>query len=140
MLSGRAAELVEAIGEDRALALLQSRGGTEINIPVHGEGSQLERILGTEACARMIAYFGPGKLRLPMGPERGQTARRARGMQLFAQGRSTRDVAQLCDVAERTAERWKSERHNGQVTKQRLPAPERQLLLPFDTNDIDRAG
>lgn len=112
-LSGIAGEIEEVIGLDLAVRLLKARGGTEIAIPARIPGSQLEQLVGREAAARMLGYFGAGKLRLPLGGVRGQAAynaaRKARALGMLRAGRSLREVALGCDLAMSTVSKYRDE-------------------------------
>lgn len=126
---GVAAEIAETIGEAAALSLMAERGGTEVKIPVRVKGSQLARIVGTEACQLMIAKFGPGRLLIPLGPARGQKGRRTAAMQMLREGKSVRDVARACDLHERSVWNFRATlRDRGQIGRD-----DSQGQLPFDS-------
>lgn len=126
-LHGLAAEIASVIGEDETLALLTSRGGTEINIPAEPSGSALEALVGLDAAEALVDHFGVTKITLPCGHLRGQRGRRARGVRLLLAGRSTREVALACDVHDRTVDGWRQ----GLVAQGSLGPQDAQPRLPL---------
>lgn len=137
MFRGVAAEIAELIGEATTLRLLRARGGTVIFLPVRAKGDVISDLIGEDACAALIDYFGAGRLALPIGPGRGAGARRAQGINMFRDGRSITDVARACEVDARTASRWRAESQTGSDAR---PVDRDQLQLPFDTGSPDHAG
>ena len=106
-LTGRAAEIAEAIGPDAALRLMAHVGGTEVNIPVRAEGSALAAVVGLEVAELAARAFGPGKMTVPTGSLRGARGRRARGLCLLMDGASIGAVATACDVHMQTVKGWR---------------------------------
>ncbi len=65
-LPGQAGEIEEVIGLDAAVALIKARGGLTVEVPSsRAENTALARIVGAEACQKMIDYYGPGRLPIP---------------------------------------------------------------------------
>lgn len=58
--------IVDEIGEDAALRLVDEFGGTRINLPKHPtERTQLGRMLGVETAGRLVALMGWGEFLVP---------------------------------------------------------------------------
>ncbi len=58
--------IVELIGEEAALALMERHGGAEIYIPLHADGSRLVADIGYAATSALAAYFGRERLKVPL--------------------------------------------------------------------------
>lgn len=121
-LPGRAGEIEGVIGLEATVRLLRWRGGCAIELPVHPERSELARRIGLEDARALVAYFGPGRLLLPMASARGQGFRRAQAIALLRAGRSVTEVALECDLHSRTVIRLKA-----QIEAEDQPE------LPFDS-------
>ncbi len=119
--TGVASEIAELIGDEATAALVNLRGGMEINIPKKAKGSQLASIVGEENAAIIIRGLGTGKVRLPHCGMRGVSGRRARAKEMLVDGASHNTVALACDLHIRTVEKYSQELGN-----------ERQMQLPFD--------
>ena len=102
-------ELSEVIGVGAAAALCDEHGGTTITVPGRQRASHpIVRTVGAEAAKKLHAYYGPGRLSLPLGPTRGEAGRRAHAARLIEMGYSVAEAARLADVHERTVWRTKA--------------------------------
>lgn len=61
------AHLVELIGEEAALRLLEARGGVRVYVSDPAEGRVLAEIVGLDAAAAMRAKYGSTRVKLPVG-------------------------------------------------------------------------
>jgi len=61
------ARLVERIGAEAALKLLEARGGTRLWIPESAEGGVLAGIIGLDAAQAMHRHYGKGEIKVPLG-------------------------------------------------------------------------
>jgi hypothetical protein len=61
------ARLVETIGEEATLRLLEARGGTRLWIPVEAEAGVLASIVGLDAAVKMYGKYGRGEIKVPLG-------------------------------------------------------------------------
>ena len=98
MLPGVLAEIAEVAGEEAALAIAKVRGGTQIYVPPVPENDHwLCRLIGREeakaVCDRLTCGVGPRRVDLPVSPERGAAAVRAKVDAMIREERSERDIA-----------------------------------------------
>lgn len=56
----------DVAGIDAALTLCLEKGGQRILIPMHPEGSELEKIVGQEAAHKIAAKFGNERMGVPI--------------------------------------------------------------------------
>jgi DNA-binding NarL/FixJ family response regulator len=61
------AHLVNLIGGDAALRLIEARGGTRIYVSEPEEGRALVEIVGLDATRKMRATYGATRVKLPVG-------------------------------------------------------------------------
>lgn len=61
------APLVELIGEEAALRLLEARGGVRVYVADPAEGRSLADIVGLDAAAAMRRKYGSTRIKLPVG-------------------------------------------------------------------------
>lgn len=108
-MSDLAAQIEALIGEELSRLLLRRRGGCQMVIPVHARGSMLAEIVGVDAAEDMIREFGPGRITLPCGDQRGPKARRAEARRMLEAGASIQQVALACDLHTRTVSRYRAE-------------------------------
>ncbi|WP_425091987.1 hypothetical protein [Tropicimonas sp. S265A] len=121
MLEGVAGEIEGVIGLESALRLFDVVGGLDIDIPKAPHGSKLAQIIGEDDCLRMIAYFGHGRLSVPMGPDKGLKGRRRKGYRMLRDGATHTDVARACDVHLRSVANWARELRSTDSSPDQLP-------------------
>lgn len=61
------ARLVDLIGEEAALRLLEARGGTRVYCADPSEDRSLVAIIGLDAAAKMRAKYGANRVKVPVG-------------------------------------------------------------------------
>jgi len=61
------ARLVELIGGEATLKLLEARGGTRLWIPKKSTDGVLAGIVGVDAAEAMAKHYGSGEIMLPIG-------------------------------------------------------------------------
>lgn len=101
-------QIVDIAGVGAALNLAKSCGGCRINIPKKVEGSYLAQTVGLDAAKKIVKELGHGQILIPMGPWRGERARREALRRSFESGATAKDAAYAADVSERTAWRLKA--------------------------------
>lgn len=97
-LPGVLAEIAEVAGEEAALLLARTLGGTQVYIPpVPANDHWLCRLLGREearaVCDRLTCGVGPRRVDLPIGPASPAVQLRAQVDAMLLEGRSERDIA-----------------------------------------------
>ncbi len=117
-LPGQAGEIEEVIGLDAAVALIKARGGLTVEVPSsRAENTALARIVGAEACQKMIDYYGPGRLPIPMAGIVGRAARdralKARAMKMIDAGASNAQIVMACGLSRRTVQNYRREIERG---------------------------
>lgn len=104
---GILATVAEVAGEAAAQALALKLGGCELKISGR-KGGKLARVVGDAAARKIAEALGAEKVTIPMAHLRGQRGRREAAAQLLRAGRTVTEVAQACDVHERTVWRVKN--------------------------------
>lgn len=61
------ARLVDLIGEEAALRLIEARGGTRVYCADPDEDRSLTGIVGLDAAAKMRAKYGANRVKVPVG-------------------------------------------------------------------------
>lgn len=75
------ARLVELIGEEATLRLLEARGGTRVYVSaVEGDAESLVGIIGLDAAQKMRAKYGATRVKLPVGRQWRVLCYKAQGM------------------------------------------------------------
>jgi hypothetical protein len=105
-------ELVEVIGEEATLLLLEARGGTRAYIPATiPAGHWLALAIGPEAAALLAAHLatgrGGGAVELPLGRGGGAALRRRRIHAGLRAGRTANAIARELGLSVRTVRRWR---------------------------------
>ena len=96
-------------GEGTAMALAKAYGGIRIHIPKNVKGSTLAEIVGLAAAEKIVKELGHGQWLIPMGPARGEAARRETARRVFRSGGTAVEAALAAGVSERTAWRIKAD-------------------------------
>lgn len=60
------ARLVEIIGPEAAMRLIEARGGTRVYLSDAGEGRTVSDIVGVDAAAKLNAIYGRDKFKVPL--------------------------------------------------------------------------
>ncbi len=97
-------EIVDVVGLDAALALVQAKGGVRVHIPgCAPDGHWIVETIGREAADRLCAHFrvrnGGSYFRLPLGPKAFYAVQRERARELLAAGKSTDAVISALGVS-----------------------------------------
>lgn len=105
-LPGVLAYIAEEIGEQIAVDLAVGRGGRAVYIPTNPKAdSELSKIVGLDAAAKLTKLLGSGSLLVPCGSIGGAGGRRTRIIELLDVGMSHSNIAAEVDVHTRTVER-----------------------------------
>ena len=121
------AEIAAVAGEDAALAIAASRGGTQVYIPPQPDRDHwLSRLVGHKAALaiadRLTCGVGGMRVELPLGPKGAAARLRAKVDRLIAEGElSERDIARATGYTIRGVRRRKA--------KLGAPQDDRQLHL-----------
>lgn len=108
MLNGILAEIAEVTDIETAMRLAARFGGTHIEIPKKpSDKSPLTQAVGLEAAKIISKKLGHGRLLIPMGPARGEAARRMQVAKMLDKGESVTIAARSAGVHERTVWRIK---------------------------------
>lgn len=96
-----AADIIRAIGRDKAVILSRQLGGKFVYIPQEpAPDNAISMALGTDTLAQIIKTLGSGTLYIPVGIYKSQ--RDARINELIAKGASAKRIARALHIAERT--------------------------------------
>jgi hypothetical protein len=101
--------LVELVGPDAALALVEARGGTRIYVGEAIEGRTVTDIIGVAAAARLAEAFGRETIKVPL-------AREWRILIYKARGLSYRAIALKAGCSENTV--WETLSRHRQTNSQ----------------------
>lgn len=93
--------LVDAAGEEAAIALCLARGGTRMVVPARSAGSVLEGIVGAAAASKIVDAHSGREISIPLEKKR-------IGLILLRQGHSQEQTARLISVSRRTVQNWVS--------------------------------
>lgn len=109
-LPGVLAQIAEIAGEDAALAVAASRGGTQVYIPPAPDRDHwLSRLVGQKAALaiadRLTCGVGGMRVDLPLGPKGAGARLRAKVDRMIAENRSERDIALATGYTIRTVRR-----------------------------------
>lgn len=86
--------LLELLGTDATLALIEAHGGTRLSVPRSaGVTSELREQLGVSGFGRLVEYFGGSVLTIPLARAWRAPIYRARGM-------THKEIARRCGVVE----------------------------------------
>lgn len=101
-LPDSAQRLVNLIGHDAAIALIERYGGTRIYVP-HKPNTVLTELLGQEAAATLAkTHGGNEKFKVPLCPD----LKRLAALTLWDQGLSAPKIARRIGRHEETVRRW----------------------------------
>jgi hypothetical protein len=117
-LPGILADIAEIAGEDAALAVAASRGGTQVYIPPSPDRDHwLSRLVGQSAAKqiadRLTCGVGGMRVDLPLGPKGAAARLRAKVDRMIDDGRSERDIALATGYTIRGVRRRKARRKPG---------------------------
>lgn len=118
--------IAQCAGEGTAMTLAKAYGGIRINIPKTVAGSTLAKTVGLAAAEKIVKELGHGQCLIPMGPARGEAARREVARRVFRNDGTTVEAALAAGVSERTAWRIKADMNGS--------GPE---TLPLFSEDLD---
>jgi hypothetical protein len=108
-------KLVDLIGEDAALKLVEEFGGRRLDIPRSvGPRHQLAKVIGEAAARKLVAEYFGGRLRVPMAKFWRAQVYRARGL-------SYNEIAKRLQVTDNSVHRFL--RDAGVVRKLRRVRP-----------------
>lgn len=103
--------LVEAVGEDEALAFIESVAGQRLKVPANASDSRLETLYGPEVAAAVCKYFGGILWEVP-------TLKRWRARVLARRGLTDNEIALRCGVTYRAVRGLL--RHSERVERRRV--------------------
>lgn len=103
--------LVAAVGEDEALAFIESVAGQRLVIPRHASGSRLETLYGSEIARVVCDLFGGTLWEVP-------TVKSWRARCLARRGLTDNEIALRCGVNYRSVRRLL--RHSERVERRRV--------------------
>ena len=101
--------IARCAGEGAAMTLAKAYGGIRINIPKNVEGSTLAKTVGLAAAKKIVKELGHGQCLIPMGPARGEAARREVARRVFKNKGTAVEAALAAGISERTAWRIKAD-------------------------------
>jgi len=105
-LPGVLSLIAEEVSEDVAVKLAEAKGGRMIYVPAKvKDNSPLAEVLGLEDAQKVAKLLGAGDLLVPCGNIGGAGGRRARIVELHAQGLTHSQIAEQVGVHIRTVER-----------------------------------
>jgi hypothetical protein len=114
-------EIVDAIGEDGAHALIKQYGGTRLFVPLSiPDGHRLVVLLGMESAQKLCASFGGQEhFDIPLGAARKRARRNAQIYADRADGMSVPGVARKYHMSERGVRLILAARRKPESTKQK---------------------
>lgn len=88
------ASLLELLGTDATIALIEAHGGTRLSVPRNaGAACDVRERIGDESFLRLVQYFGGAVLTIPLARGWRAAIYRQRGM-------TYREIARACGVVE----------------------------------------
>lgn len=111
-------ELLEMLGENAFLALVEARGGTRLFVPDDPTRSQLIDIIGGQAAHRLARKYGRCYIKVPI-------ARTMRALHMVRQGKTNSEVALHLRMTESGVEKLLKRARKGEAV--RRPKPPRKV-------------
>lgn len=111
-------ELLEMLGEDAFLALVEARGGIRLFVPEDPTDSQLIDIIGGQAAHRLARKYGRCYIKVPL-------ARTMRALRMVRQGKTNTEVALHLRITESGVEKLLMRARKGEIVKR--PKPPRKV-------------
>ena len=120
------AQIAEAVGEDAALLIARTHGGTRVTVPVTVGTNWLTALIGRDKARAVIdALGGARRLDVPLGPEGGYTgSRRAmnrRIAELQGQGMTNPQIARALGITDRGLRKRRSKQQRGDDRQSEMP-------------------
>jgi len=114
--------IVEAVGEDGALAFIESAAGQRISVPIKASGSRLERVYGTNIARALCARYPGEKYDVP-------TVRKWRIHRYGEMGMPVNDIAARAGVAVNAVYQALRQTYTGDRPARRVFTDDRQIPL-----------
>ena len=91
--------LVDVVGADGALALIETYGGTRFYVPKQKPNADMVRLLGEVAATMLVQQIGGNTIKVPL-------AKRWRCLVYRSRGRTYRSIALGLNITEDVVHRW----------------------------------
>lgn len=115
-LSPTMATIATAAGQDAALLIAKSYGGTRVIVPVAAGNNWLTKLVGRDKAVKIIEALGSARrLDVPLGPDGGYTGTSRRQLfrrleEMDASGATATEMARTLGIPDRRVRRWRATR------------------------------